>query len=78
MAKIPNRTARSQRLEQTQLLLVNLRKVQRNARHFLLMGDESWFFYYTPHQKLWMPPDVETPEVARRLIETPKLMVTIF
>jgi hypothetical protein len=41
-------------------------------------GDESWFFHYTPHQKLWMPPDVDAPGVSRRLIATPKLMFTIF
>jgi hypothetical protein len=58
--------------------LVNLRKAQRNTWRFLLTGDGSWFFYYTPHQKLWMSPDVETPEVARRSINTPKLMITIF
>jgi hypothetical protein len=58
--------------------LVNIRKVQRNARRFPLMDDESWFFYYTPRQTLRMPPDVETPEVVRRLINTPKLMITIF
>jgi hypothetical protein len=57
-------TQDQQRIEQSQLLLVNLCKAQRNAWRFLLTGDESWFFYYTPHQKLWMPPDVETPEVA--------------
>jgi hypothetical protein len=34
-------------------------------------------FYDTPHRKLWIPPDVETPEVARQLITTPKLMITI-
>jgi hypothetical protein len=52
--------------------------VRRNASRFLLTGDESWFFDDTPHQKLCMPPDVETPEVARRLINTSKLMITIF
>jgi hypothetical protein len=58
--------------------LTNLRKAQRNAWHFVLTGDQPWFFDYTPHRKLWMPPDVETAEVRRRLNKTPKVMVMIF
>jgi hypothetical protein len=55
-----------------------LRKEKRDAWHFLLAGDESWFFYDGPHQKLWIPPDVETLEGARWLIDTSEHMVTIF
>jgi transposase len=45
---------------------------------FILTGDESWFFYVNEHQKLWLPPDSEAPEVSRRLISTPKVMITLF
>jgi hypothetical protein len=34
-------------------------------------------FYYTPHSKIWLPPDADAPEVAKQLINTPKIMVTI-
>jgi hypothetical protein len=40
--------------------------------------DESWFFYYTANSRIWLPPDAEIPEVARRLMNTPKIMVTVF
>jgi hypothetical protein len=30
------------------------------------------------HQKLWLCPDVEASEVIRRLINTPKVMITLF
>jgi hypothetical protein len=67
-----------QRLLQSRALLKMLQKAKAHAWRYLSTGDESWFFYYTPHQKLWLPQDVEAPAVARRLIDTPKLMVTIF
>jgi hypothetical protein len=35
-------------------------------------------FYYTPNSKIWLAPDAETPEVARQMINTLKVMVTIF
>jgi hypothetical protein len=53
-------------------------KAKRDTSHFLLTSDEFWFFYDTRHQKLWILLDVETPEVARRLIDTSKLIVPIF
>jgi hypothetical protein len=30
------------------------------------------------HQKLWLHLDAEAPEVIRRLINTPKVMITLF
>jgi hypothetical protein len=30
------------------------------------------------HQKLWFRPDTEAAEVTRRLINTPKVMITLF
>jgi hypothetical protein len=43
-----------------------------------LTGDESWFFCHKSNSRIWLPPDAETPEVARQLINTPKIMVTVF
>jgi hypothetical protein len=45
---------------------------------FSLNREWSGFFYYTLHQKFWIPPDVNVAEISRRLIATPKLTVTIF
>jgi hypothetical protein len=67
-----------QRIHQSQLLLAILHRTKSTGWRFFSTGDESWFFYYMPHQKFWIPPDVDAPEVSRQLIATPKLMVTIF
>jgi hypothetical protein len=45
---------------------------------FILTGDESWFFDYNAKRKLWVLPDVDVPQVARELINAPKVMVTLF
>jgi hypothetical protein len=36
------------------------------------------FFDYKTHSKIWLPPDVDSPEVAKQLINIPKVMITIF
>jgi hypothetical protein len=42
------------------------------------MDDEFWFFSCPANSRIWLPPDAETPKVARRLINTPKNMVRLF
>jgi hypothetical protein len=59
-------------------LLLLLAKAKRRAWQFIITSDKSWFFYYTPHSKIWLPADAETPEVAKQLINTRKIMMTIF
>jgi hypothetical protein len=59
------------------LLLLQV-KAKRRAWQFIITVDEFWFFYVRPHLKKWLPCDINTPEVARQLINMPKLMVTIF
>jgi hypothetical protein len=43
----------------------------------ILTGDESWFFYWTPNSTIWLHPDFQAPEVARQLINTLKIIVTM-
>jgi hypothetical protein len=45
---------------------------------FILMGDEFWFVSINEHQKFWLALDSDLPEVARRRINTYKVMVTLF
>jgi histone-lysine N-methyltransferase SETMAR len=71
-------TQRTERVEKATALLALPVKAKRRGWRFIITGHESWFFYVTPHLKIWLPRDVDTPEVARRLINTPKVMVTIF
>jgi hypothetical protein len=69
---------RRERVEKSIALLSLLAKAKRRAWQFIITGDESWFFYYTSHSKIWLPADADMPEVAKRLINTPKIMITIF
>jgi histone-lysine N-methyltransferase SETMAR len=60
-----------------ELLPILLRAEQTNW-HLFLTDDEFWFFCYPPNSRIWLPPDAEMPEVAPRLPNTPKIMVTLF
>jgi hypothetical protein len=64
------------RFRQSCELLEVLQAAQKLRWGFILTEGESWFFYYNPKPKLWLPPDVDAPQVARQLINTPKVMVT--
>jgi hypothetical protein len=59
-------------------LLSVLAKAKRRSWQFIITSDKFWFFYYTPHSKIWLPPDANTLEVAKRLINTPKMIIIIF
>jgi hypothetical protein len=67
-----------ERPQRSQVPLITSRPAKSTAWLFFSTGDESWFFYHTPHRKLWILPDVDAPDVARQLIAMPKLMITIF
>jgi hypothetical protein len=69
---------RRERVEKSIVLFSLLAKAKRHAWQFIITGDESWFFYVTSRSKIWLSRDADTPEMARRLINTPKVMVTIF
>jgi hypothetical protein len=69
---------RRERVDKSTALLSLLAKAKRRAWQFIITGDESWFFYYTLHSKIWLPADADMPEVAKQLINTPKSMITIF
>jgi transposase len=66
------------RLTQSRELFEVLQNAKKLRWRFILTGDESWFFYVNQHQKLLLPPDADAPEVTRRLINTPKVMITLF
>jgi hypothetical protein len=66
------------RLAKSIELLQVLTRAEKTKWQFILTGDESWFFYYTPNSRIWLPPDAETPEVAQRLINMPNIMVMVF
>jgi hypothetical protein len=55
-----------------------LQAAKRTRWRFILTGEESWFFDDDRKHKLWLPPDIDAPQVARQLINTPTVMVTLF
>jgi hypothetical protein len=78
---VPHNLSARQRndgLKQTQELLEVLQNAKRLRWRFVLTGDESWFFYVNEHQKLWLAPDLDPPEVARRRIKIPNVIVISF
>jgi hypothetical protein len=71
-------TLREDRLVRSIELLPILVQAKQTNWHFILTNDESWFFYYLENSRIWLSQDAKTPKVARRLINTPKIMVTVF
>jgi hypothetical protein len=55
-----------------------LQKVKRLRRLFILTEDEFEFFSVNEHRKLSLPPDSDVPEVARQLVNTPKVTIVCF
>jgi hypothetical protein len=66
------------RLRQSHELLEILQDAKGLRCRFILTEYESWFLFMNEHRKLWLRPDSEVPEVARRLINTPQMTITLF
>jgi hypothetical protein len=39
--------------------------------------DESWFYFTKDHEQIWLPSEGRVPEKERKMIQSPKLMLTI-
>jgi hypothetical protein len=63
---------RNDRLKQSRELFEVLQNAKKLRWRFILTGDESWFFYVSKHQKLWLAPGSDPPEVDRRRINAPR------
>ena len=66
------------RVKDSAALLATLEKASKNSFRFLVTGDETWFFYTSPNNGLWLPPDAEAPTAQRDSHYAPKTMVTVF
>jgi hypothetical protein len=78
---VPHRLSAKQkedRLTQSLELFQVLQNAKRLHWRLILTSDEFWFFYMNGYQKLWLRHDTEAPEVTRRLINTPKVIITLF
>lgn len=59
-------------------LLSVLIKCRHNNFRYILTGDESWFFYFSPHRCKWIHEDNEPPGIPKVGFHEPKRMVIIF
>lgn len=69
---------RDARVRDSRALLKTLEDAEKNNLHFFVTGDESWFFYESPNNGLWMPPDSRAPQAQKRSHYAPKTMITVF
>jgi hypothetical protein len=57
-------------------------KMIAEARHqswrYFLTGDDSWSFYSTDYEQMWLPRGEMAPTTARHIISTAKVLITIF
>jgi hypothetical protein len=66
------------RVEMAYSMLRMIAEARYQGWQYFLTGDESWFFYSTDYEQLWIPRGERAPTRARRIISTPKVMITIF
>jgi hypothetical protein len=58
-------------------LLRLLEQQKRRAWHDMITLDESWFYFRTDHELIWLAPGETIPERGRHTIQSPRMMVTI-
>ena len=67
----------NRRAQSIELLRI-LQEQEKTDYRFLLTGDESWFFYYSPATGCWVHESEAAPEAERRSHYTEKTMIVIF
>jgi hypothetical protein len=59
-------------------MLKMITEARRQSWPDFLTGDESWFFYSTDYEQMWLPQGEKAPTKARCIISAPKVMIIIF
>jgi hypothetical protein len=54
-----------------------LESEMRRTRHDIVRPDESWFYFNTDHEDIWLPQGIAPPEMERLTIQSKNVMVTI-
>jgi hypothetical protein len=70
-------TQKAQRVTLANQLLLELRSIKHHGWHFVVTLDESWFYFATDHEQIWMIPEEEPPARSRRMIQDRRIMVTV-
>jgi hypothetical protein len=68
---------KQRRVECSRELLTLLESQQRRDWQDIVTLDESWFYFTTDHEQIWLPSEGRVPERERKMIQSPKLMLTI-
>jgi AraC-like DNA-binding protein len=77
---IPHRLSDNQkeiRVRLSQELLQILQRQQARAWHDIVTLDESWFYFQTDHERIWLTPEQPVPDRERHMIQSPKIMLTV-
>jgi hypothetical protein len=70
-------TQKVQRVTLSKQLLGELQAIKDQGWQFIMTLDESWFYFATSHELIWLQPGKAPPERPRHTIGDKKMMVTI-
>jgi hypothetical protein len=68
---------KSKRVELSKQLLSILEKQQTRGWYDIITLDESWFYFSTDHEMIWLAPGGTIPEKEKHMIQSPQLMKTV-
>jgi hypothetical protein len=61
-------TQKAQRITLSSQLLLEIRSIKHQGWQFIITLDESWFYFSTDLEQIWLRPDQEPPERAKHTI----------
>lgn len=67
-----------QRMNLSKQLLQVIKQARHQSWKYFLTGDESWFFFLEDYEIQWLKPDQKPSTKTRRIIASPKRMLTVF
>jgi histone-lysine N-methyltransferase SETMAR len=70
--------AKRVRVDMANSMLKMIAEARHQSWRSFLTGDESWFFYSTDYEQMWLPRGEMAPTRARHIISRPKVLITIF
>jgi len=65
------------RVEKSNELLQTLISMKHHSWRYMIALDESWFYLSTDYESIWLPSGDTAPERERKMINSPKMMLTI-
>lgn len=77
---VPHILSEADKIVRAQLscqLMELLEAQRRRSWHDIVTLDESWFYFTTDYERIWLPQDTSPPERERLTIQSKKMMVTI-